>query len=478
MMFKTSKRNIFVVIACFVVFLAIFFYSAESTRRDLLTKYEIGKSMVDNGDYQNGINILIRLGDYQDSLLYIEKARNRIEYDQAVSMFSERKYEEARIIFERLEDKDIANITNQEETPESYVSEINKLINSQKEKEQKYSDAVECFDSGNYKTAYSLLISINGYSEEVDAMLEKCIEYIKRLSLSKTISAGVRFSAGVTEDSKIEFAGIDPGYKEVLLEWDNIISISAKGHFIIGLKKDGSVVTTGRIGNYRIDTSDWRDIIEVAAGELYIIGLKNDGTLTAQGHNGDKQIDIDEWTNIVSVAAGPRHTVGLDKDGNIYITGYGSGNQLKNIADHKDEWTNIIAIAAGGRSQSYTAALKKDGTVVVAYQNGLHRFSVNDWTDIIAIAAGDSHIVGLKSNGHVVLATLDSKESEEIDGWEDIVAIDAGFGFTLGLTEKGEVKAIGNEWQGQIDVDDWRKIARREEWNFVLDDSFNFILGK
>lgn len=146
--------------------------------------------------------------------------------------------------------------------------------------------------------------------------------------------------------------------------------------------------------------------------------------------------------------------------------------------NHKDKWTDIVAISAGGRTYSYTAALKKDKTVVVAYPNGLHRFDVSDWSDIVAIAAGDSHLVGLKSNGQVVIATLDSVGSRIVDGWEGITAISAGYGFTLGLTEDGKVEGIGNEWQGQIDVDEWTGIMRKSEWSLIFDEEYMFQIQK
>ncbi len=475
---KIPVRAIYLVeISLIILFLAFFFFiSAESTRRKLLATYEDGTEMiVESENYEDGIILLSTLGNYKESFSYIEKANNRLTYNHAVDLFNSGDYEAAKSIFEELKDADIANIKNDEKSPSSYIKDIELKLAEIEERDAKYEKALDCLDARDYLTAYSLLTELDVYNEKIGGLLEECKTAIRRLAFSNTISAGVRFSSGVTEEGKVEFAGTDPGYKEKLSTWSDIVSISAKGHFIIGLKNDGTVVTTGQIGNYRIDTSDWRDIISVSAGELFIVGLKKDGTLTAQGHNGDGQTDIDEWSNIVTVATGPRHTVGLDTSGTIHMTGFGSVEQLKFIEAHKDEWTDIVAISAGGRRYSYTAALKKDKTVVVAYPNNLHRFDVSDWDDIVAIAAGDSHLVGLKSNGQVIMATLDSGKSEIIDGWENIKAISAGYEFTLALTENGNVEGIGNEWQGQINVGGWDDIMRKNEWNLIFDEDKEYI---
>lgn len=93
---------------------------------------------------------------------------------------------------------------------------------------------------------------------------------------------------------------------------------------------------------------------------------------------------------------------------------------------------------------------------------------VSDWTDIIAVSAGDFHTVGLKADGSVIITNADQATYEEIRTWSDVVAISAGYGFTLGLKSDGTVFAVGYDKDGQRDVDSWKNIAIHEEWNFVL----------
>ena len=200
--------------------------------------------------------------------------------------------------------------------------------------------------------------------------------------------------------------------------------------------------------------------------------MKSDGTLVGAGHDvGDGQLQIGGWNNIVAIATGWRHTVGLDADGGIHITGYRSSNQLQEITDNLAEWSNIVAIAAGGGSNAspgtgHTVGLRSDGTVVAVGDNTYGQCNVNDWTGIIAIAAGDWHTVGLRADGTVVSTHPDSNKYPNlysaacnVDSWNGIVQIDAGCGYTLGLYADGTALALGYNDNGQQkDVENWTDI--------------------
>lgn len=306
-------------------------------------------------------------------------------------------------------------------------------------------------------------------------MFQKCRLELARLQQATTISAGIRSSVGMIRHGKVYLAGDDKYSWESELEtWNDIVSISVKGNFVVGLKEDGTVVMAGKVPEYYVGTKTWTDVIAISTGQQYIVGLRSDGTLVAQGHNGDHQVDIDgdEWTNIVAISAGWRHTVGLDSNGGIHITGLGSDSQLKQINEYKDDWNDIVDISAGGGSgdtgtKAFTVGLKKDKTVVTTL-TGKIADEVNSWSDIIAISAGDSHIVGLKSDG-TVMTTETGVSAEEISEWTNIVDISAGYGFTLGLKEDGKVVATGYERQGQIDVNSWEDVTNyKEEWESIF----------
>ena len=92
--------------------------------------------------------------------------------------------------------------------------------------------------------------------------------------------------------------------------------------------------------------------------------------------------------------------------------------------------------------------------------------SVLSWTDIVAINAGDTQIVGLRSDGTVVAAGSDKNDQLNVGDWENIVAVSAGQFFTLGLMEDGtvistipeELRADEDSGYKDLFVDDWDHI--------------------
>ena len=109
------------------------------------------------------------------------------------------------------------------------------------------------------------------------------------------------------------------------------------------------------------------------------------------------------------------------------------------------------------------AGLKTDGTVIAfSAAKESNYYYVENWRDIIAIAAGGSNgnIVGLKSNGTVV-ATAPSKidYNNGIDYWEDIIAIATGSNTVFGLKSNGTVVVAGENKDGECDIKNWKNIV-------------------
>jgi alpha-tubulin suppressor-like RCC1 family protein len=61
--------------------------------------------------------------------------------------------------------------------------------------------------------------------------------------------------------------------------------------------------------------------------------------------------------------------------------------------------------------------LRADGTVVAAGDNDYGQCEVGDWTDIVAVAAGNYHTVGLRSDGTVVAMGMNLVGECEIGDW-------------------------------------------------------------
>jgi len=102
---------------------------------------------------------------------------------------------------------------------------------------------------------------------------------------------------------------------------------------------------------------------------------------------------------------------------------------------------------------------------------------VQSWTDIVAIDAGDTQIVGLKSDGTVVAVGSEKNGQLNVDNWKDIVAVSAGQFFTCGLKADGTVittlpedwRIAEDGWYAGLFVDDWNQVVAISagDWQIV-----------
>lgn len=472
-----------------------FLVTLYNLKKDENSRYEYAISKMDSGDYLEALTSFEELGNYKDSLVQIETAQNWIDYQSAQELFDKGKFKEAAEIFSKLGSFEDSEYLLQEATYQYAIEQFelgnyeesalifqtlgdycqSKLYDAQialilyESKQQTvYEEACRLYNMELYTSALTEFEKLGDYLDSAD-LAQDCRDRLKRQELANTISAGIRYSVGISEDKTVTATSYNDEGQTDVSEWNNIVSVSAKGVITIGLKYDGTVVVSHQLSN--IDVSDWTDIVAVSAGERYIIGLKNDGTLKSQGHDkGDGQRDVSDWEDIIAIATGWRHTVGLDENGKIWITGYGSSSQLRQINNDIDEWTNIIAIAAGGGSSEnpgsgHTVGLRADGTVVAVGDNTYGQCDVTgeEWENIVAIAAGDWHTVGLRADGTVVSTKPKSAPfyigACNVNGWEGIVAISAGCGTTIGLKEDGTTVAVGyNDYNQSTEADGWENI--------------------
>lgn len=143
------------------------------------------------------------------------------------------------------------------------------------------------------------------------------------------------------------------------------------------------------------------------------------------------------------IAVGRHHIVGVKSDGTVLAVGSNDYGQC-NVED----WTDIIAVAA---CSDRTIGLKADGTVVAAGRNEYGECDVEDWTDIVAIAAGFAHTAGLKRDGTVVAVGRNEDECCMLSGWSHITDIACGDRHTAGLKEDGTVVVQG-EKLGKLNI--------------------------
>lgn len=449
----SKNKKMFIVFSSFTI---LYFGSAFYKREQLFRDYQLAINKIENNSYQEAINIFSKLGDYKDSIKYIEFAKSCIIYEEAIQSFENEDYRKAVELFSQLDNFQNSNL---------YISKSEKMLEEYTIMERLYTEAYELYNCEKYQESMLIFSELGGYKDSLQ-MFQKCNDNILRLQHSTTISAGIRLSAALSESGKVYLSGANNFYLiQEVEDWNDIVSISTKGNFIIGLKKDGTVLYAGEKGDSKIDTSIWHDIISISAGEQYFVGLNRDGTLIAQGHNGDGQADISQWSDIVQVTTGWRHTVALDSHGQIYITGYNSKKQLQQIANNQENWNDIIAISAGGGSPTelynancHTVALCKDGTVVAVGDNDYGQCNVENWNDIIAISTGDNFTVGLKKDGTVV-TTQTGLFFNELNYWNNIVSISCGTNYVLGLKNDGTVITTGYNHDGQLnEISTWNNI--------------------
>ncbi len=291
----------------------------------------------------------------------------------------------------------------------------------------------------------------------------------------------------------------------------NIVAVAAGANHSLALKSDGTVLAwgldnSGQLGDGPIDlgkatpvaVSDATNIIAIAGGGNHSLALKSDGTVLAWGQDDVGQLGNDNAianqsapvlvagaSGIVAIAAGDAHSLALKSDGTILSWGSDTSGELGNDSEFVSQSTpvavsgasNIIAIAAGG---AYCLALKSDGTMLSWGSDGQGQLgdntsSVNksmpvlvnpEASNIIAIAAGDSHSLALKSDGTMLswgwdgsgqlgddLAKADKFMPVAVSTASNIVAIAAGQIYSLALKSDGTMLSWGQDTDGQLGDD-------------------------
>lgn len=438
-----------------IVFLFFFYKSAWDVRLERELQYENAWAEVQNENYQDAIDILKGLGDYQG-------VKKDISYLEALLLFNDEKFDEAIEKFTEL---------GEYRDSKEYLSNTEEA----KAKKASYNEACSFYAEESYAQAYKIFYELGDYKESLRLAEESVTRWrIKLANTGNTISAGVIQSGGLTESGTVEFVARYFDERQKIKNWRDVVSVAAGSYFFAALKKDGTVEIAKYLHNYAypIDVSKWTDIVSISMGDQFIVGLKRDGTVVAAGIDGYGETNVSSWKDIVDIDTGWQHTVGLDKYGNVYVAGKNAKELQEEIACKANEWSNLTAIAIGGSTGSGThgdghiVGLKQDGSVVAVGDNEFNQCNVtgSEWHDIIAISAGAYHTIALRNDGKVLTTQDKSDFAEsynEITAWKNIVAVSAGYGFTLALTENGNVKSAGNHDDGQREgVNLWENIEK------------------
>ena len=202
----------------------------------------------------------------------------------------------------------------------------------------------------------------------------------------------------------------------------------------------------------------------IASSSCHTVGLRSDGTVVATGDNQCGQCNVSSWYDIIAVAVGNRHTVGLRRDGTVVAVGNNSITKSGLFRDRRrhgrietgqcnvNNWHDIIAIAAG---DTHTVGLRSDGTVVATGDNQCGQCNVSDWHNIIDVKAFGSHTVGLRSDGTVV----STEYSRGCDIFRDIIDVAVGGLGIAGLKSDGTVVSSGHYELGADELHDIISVA-------------------
>lgn len=274
----------------------------------------------------------------------------------------------------------------------------------------------------------------------------------QKITPSQTVFAGFNSAAAVRNDGTVMLAGYADYRQRQCQEWKDIISVgttaSPEAGHTVGLKKNGTVVSVGANQHNQGDTSDWTGIIAIYVGYLNTWGLKSDGTVLYTGVSNrvsqDAIQELSTWRDIVAISG----WVGLKSDGTV-VTTY---DKVKSLVQ---DWSDIIAISANG---THVVGLKANGTVVETNPNDDSKCNVSQWTNITSVAAGNGFTIGLKSDGTVVSTGLCNNVPLDVSGWSNIVAISAYSTYAIGVKYDGSVMFVGTAKDDTL-IKNWTDIA-------------------
>ncbi len=415
--------------------------------------------------YKNAINYLQSIRDYKDATELIEKCKKRIE------KLEEEVRQKAKI------DKENAEIARKNR-------EYDKAIGLMKGE-----------NSNDYAQAMRIFQSLPGWKDSDDKKAE-CDRIIHELvSKEKELKAEKEHKEELARKKAEESARKTKLVLKIAtpIFIVGIIFVVILTSVIIPNNRYNEAIKLMDSGEYKTAIARFEKLNGHKDSEEKIVECKNilnenkynealqkynDGNLAESLPVFFEMIDYKDSKNIIKesavklktrIATGVEHSVGLKADGTVVAVGHNEYGQC-NVQD----WTDIVAVSAGN---FHTVGLKSNGTVVATGHNDTGECDVMGWTDIIAISTGSDHTVGLKSNGTVVAVGSNHSDFNALNvlDWTDIIAIAGGDYATYGLRSDGTVITTNPyekdgllKWENIVDISaDSHIIAINKEGKIV-----------
>ena len=252
------------------------------------------------------------------------------------------------------------------------------------------------------------------------------------------------------------------GQNNVPADLTNIVAIAAGRTHHLALRRDGTVLAWGAdtAGETRVP-SGLSDVVAIAAGDTHSVALKANGKVVVWGNShgvpvgpGFQEMDPGDLTGIVDIAAGGGQTYAVTEARSLVGWGTVNGRRFP-FGDPSDDFfcwpgvlTEVVAIAAGDR---LVLALRDNGTVVTWMDAGRTSMAIGGlltwgWTEfvnVVGIAAGGPYeFFLLQANGTVTpFFCFTPNPNGPTPQFTNVIAIAAGDNHLLGLTGGGTVKA-------------------------------------
>jgi hypothetical protein len=263
----------------------------------------------------------------------------------------------------------------------------------------------------------------------------------------------------------------DPDLQSKVSGWDHIKWVCAGDDFVMGVREDGTVVMTDPPAERAAavafaSVASWTDIEQLSCGGLSVLGLKSDGTVICSDLTNPDfdwgQTDVGDWTDIVQIQATQYISLGLKSDGTCVSTkltqsegwkqGKKSGKYKNQFYDYDQDkvqdWTDVVSIAAGS---DWTVGVRSDGTVCYTGSSN-YKKQMSKVTDAFMVTGDSNYLVVLSRDG----TCNDVYGTGE---WEDIVAVAMGNTVCLGVTADGQVlRAAYSGNHDLLDAANWTDI--------------------
>jgi hypothetical protein len=202
-------------------------------------------------------------------------------------------------------------------------------------------------------------------------------------------------------------------------------------------------ITRAKAGRYGFQSVNAYSIAKGMADRIY-----------GWGWNAYGQLNIAHVAGITAVALGERHTLILAGGG---VTGWGDNNYGQTNVPASA--TNVVAVAAG---ESHNIVARSDGSVITWGRASEGQTTIPaSATNVVSVAAGAYHSLALKANGTVIgwgaggpgTAGYGNHGQTTIPASAtNVVSVAAGAHHSLALRADGTVVAWGSDWAGENNV--------------------------